>query len=163
MERDPVGVAETADDVDAGRPVALYPLVDRDGVDLHPVPGAEDRGQHLEGDHAVLASGDRHGDPVPRIRADLLPDLLLDALVDVAHEMVGAQVGPVVADEGHRLGPAQVALHSDPSRDLPSRRLSIFSLRTFEGIPGRVIIVVLPPESFRTTVRMTPSFSMSCM
>ena len=161
MELHPALLAVPADDVDAGRAVPLDALVYRYRMDLDAVPGPEHGRYHPERDHAVLPAGDGDRYPVAAVDAYLLADLPLHPLVHVAHEVLGAEVGPVVADERDRLAAAEVAPHRSSLPEELSRRDSIFSESTFEGMPGREIRVVLPLESLRTMVCITPSFSMS--
>ena len=104
-----VGGAEPPDHVDARGAVALYALVYRYGVDLHAVRLVEDGRQHPQGDHAVLPAGHRHRHAVAARQVGLLADLALDPPVDVAQEVLRAQVRPVVPDERDRVAPADVA------------------------------------------------------
>ena len=109
MENDIVLLAEPPDDVDARRTVSFDALVDGNRMDLDAIHAVEYGGEHLEGDHAVLAAGHRYGDLVTAFHVNLLADLPLHTAVNVTHEVLGAQVRAVVTHECDRIAVAEIA------------------------------------------------------
>lgn len=160
--------AEILHDPQAGRAVSRYAFIQGYAHEADPVPPTEQLREDAERDHAVLPAGHGDADGVPALQRDLPAHFPADPPLHVRAEMLGAQMGAVVAHERDRRLPADVASHSE--RPLSSfswsvsMRYSIFLASSFGGMLSIEMYIARPPSSSRLiSVRTSPSLARSEM